>query len=126
MERINIKQYKAMMTEDKGNKYNARKTRVDGITFDSRKEAHYYCDLKRLQKAGQVVGFDMQVEFVLQEGFYYHKKYFRPIKYVADFVVRYASGKTEVVDVKGFRPRVYEIKKKMLLKQHPEIDFREV
>lgn len=123
---MTVQEYKAMQTEDKGNKFNAKKTVVDGITFASRKEAHYYCDLIRLQKAGQVKDFDMQVEFVLQEGFYYRKKWYRPIKYVADFVVRYADGRVETVDVKGFRTKEYQIKKKMLLRQHPEIDFREV
>ena len=35
-------------------KYNAKKTVVDGITFDSQKEARRYGELKILQKAGKI------------------------------------------------------------------------
>jgi len=36
----------------KKHKYNARKTVVDGITFDSKREAEYYCELKLRVRAG--------------------------------------------------------------------------
>lgn len=39
-------------------KYNSIKATIDGITFDSRKEANYYCELKMLRMAGVVKDFD--------------------------------------------------------------------
>jgi len=107
-------------------KYNARKTIVDGITFDSRKEANYYCELKLLRRGGQVRSIECQVPFELVPGFRYKKKYIRPITYVADFRVEYSDGHVEIVDVKGYKTKEYLLKKKMLLYKYPEIDFREV
>ena len=34
------------------NKYSSQKTWIDGICFDSKKEADYYCQLKLLTRAG--------------------------------------------------------------------------
>lgn len=39
------------------NKYGARKTQVDGITFDSRAEAKYYEQLKWLKVSKQIKDF---------------------------------------------------------------------
>lgn len=107
-------------------KYHARKTSVDGICFDSRKEADYYCELKILKQAGVVASFELQVPFELIPKYKYKGKTVRAMKYIADFVVKYVDGHTEVVDVKGMRTDVYKIKKKMLLYAYPNIDFKEV
>lgn len=50
-EHWNIEQYREYQQKgNKKSKYGAVKTSVDGHTFDSKKEADYYCDLKlRLQ-----------------------------------------------------------------------------
>ena len=40
---------------DRTHKYNAKRTVVDGITFDSRKEARRYGELKLLEKAGEII-----------------------------------------------------------------------
>ena len=47
----------------KRNKYNAVRCQIDGITFDSRKEARYYVGLKSDKRTGEIVGFDCQVPF---------------------------------------------------------------
>ena len=44
-------------------KYGARKTIVDGITFDSKKEANRYRELKLLEDAGEIEKLKMQVAF---------------------------------------------------------------
>ena len=36
------------------NKYHSKKVNIDGITFDSKKEANSYCELKLLEKAGEI------------------------------------------------------------------------
>jgi len=36
------------------NKYRAKKVKLDGITFDSKREAAHYMDLRLLERAGKV------------------------------------------------------------------------
>ena len=107
-------------------KYRAKKTVVDGITFDSKKEADFYCELKMLRMAGEVIDFERQVTFELQPKFKHSGKTERAIKYIADLVVHYKDGRTVVVDVKGDKTDVYRIKRKMLLYKHPDMIFEEV
>lgn len=110
----------------KRSKYRAKKTQVDGIIFDSRKEADYYCELRVRKMAGKIKDFERQVPFVLQPKFSYQGKTVREIKYIADFVITYPDGEQEVVDVKGVRTKEYLLKRKMLLCLHPDIHFVEV
>lgn len=46
-------------------KYNANKAIVDGIEFDSCKEANRYCELKLLQRAGAIKDLELQKAFEL-------------------------------------------------------------
>jgi len=107
-------------------KYRSRKATVDGITFDSRKEARKYEELKLLKRAGEIVDFELQPEFELQPGFRDRDgNWVRPIKYRADFLVRYHNGRVVVIDTKGYRTKEYAIKRKMLLYRYPGIEFVE-
>lgn len=106
-------------------KYKNKITEVDGIRFDSRKEAAYYEDLLWQQRTGAVKSIELQPEFVLQPGYEVAGKKIRPIIYKADFKVTEASDHVYYVDTKGMRTQVYMIKKKMLLYKYPDIDFRE-
>lgn len=107
-------------------KYHNRKVVIDGITFDSRKEGNFYCELKMLRMAGEVKDFSLQVPYELQPKFKCAGKTERAIKYIADFVVKYKDGRTVVVDTKGFRTKDYLLKRKMLLYKYPCILFEEV
>lgn len=109
----------------KKNKYNARKTVVDGITFDSQKEAEYYCQLKLRKKAGEITDFELQPVFILQEKYRLNGKTIRAMKYKADFKVFYPDGRVEIVDVKGYRNQLYRNKIKQLLDRYPDIWFTE-
>ena len=42
------------------NKYGAIKTRIDDITFDSKREAAVYCELKLLVRAGEINGLTVK------------------------------------------------------------------
>ena len=64
------------------NKYSSQKTWIDGICFDSKKEADYYCQLKLLTRAGEIKGFCRQARFVVTEGV---GSIERGTEYVADF-----------------------------------------
>ena len=88
-------------------KFNARRTVVDNITFDSKKEALRYMELKILAKTGHISKLELQPEYpMIVNGR-------KVCSYRADF--RYVeNGKTVVEDCKGVRTPVYAIKRKLL------------
>ena len=92
-------------------KYNNVKTEVNGILFDSKKEAKYYGILRLKQKAKLIDSFEMQIKYdiIVND----HKIGF----YKADFVT-YKDGKVlEVIDVKSEMTKklpVYRLKKKLI------------
>ena len=53
-------------------KYGNRKVTVDGVVFDSKREAARYKELKLLQEAGEIKGLQMQVPFELIPAKYEH------------------------------------------------------
>lgn len=110
--------------QKKRSKYNAVKTKIDGITFDSAREADRYCELKLLQKAHEISGLELQPVFELQPEFVYDGKKEQAITYIADFAYLEENGHRVVEDVKGTRTKEFNIKRKMLLYTHPDIDFR--
>lgn len=95
-------------------KYNARKTVVDGITFDSKKEARRYSELKLMEKAGEIYDLELQPRFLLQDKFRYKGKPFRKVEYVADFRYTDKTGAIVVEDVKGYKTETYNLKKEMV------------
>lgn len=95
------------------NKYNAKKTVVDGIEFDSKDESLYYLHLKEKKELGEIKDFDLQPEFELQPAFRKKGKKWLPIKYKADFLVFHHDGSIDVIDVKGFETADFKLKKKM-------------
>ena len=100
------------------NKYNNRKWEIDGITYDSQKEAKRAMELKLLERAGEIKNLRRQVAFELIPNQYIDGKLVeRKCSYVADFVYE-ENGKTVVEDVKGIRTDVYKLKRKLLLKVH--------
>ena len=93
-------------------KYGNRKKEIDGIMFDSTKEANRYNVLKVRLKAGEIGLLEVHKEYILKaEGK-------RICKYIADFVyVITATGERVVEDVKSEATRkakVYRLKKKMM------------
>jgi hypothetical protein len=107
------------------NKYKNIKTNVDGITFDSKKEAGRYIELKMLLKAGEISDLQLQVPYELMPTIKLEGQTFRGIKYVADFVYKDKDGKTVVEDAKGMRTDVYKMKKKLMAYIH-KIVIKEV
>lgn len=96
-------------------KYGNKKTTVDGIEFDSVKEAQRWSELKLLERAGVIFNLQRQVPFVLipkqvRDG----KTVERPVVYKADFVYT-ENGQEVVEDTKGMKTKDYIIKRKLML-----------
>jgi hypothetical protein len=101
-------------------KYRSKKVVVDGIKFDSKKEARRYQELKLLERAGAIKALELQPIFLLQDKFRYDNKGYRKIEYIADFKYIDKDGNVVVEDVKseGTATPVYKIKKKLFLKKY--------
>jgi len=108
-------------------KYRAVKTIIDGVTFDSKKEAARYSELRLCEKYGQISNLELQPKYVLVSKFTTRSgEKIRELSYVADFrYIDELSGEYVVEDVKGMKTDVYKIKKKLLLWRYPDINFKE-
>lgn len=122
-------------------KYGNTKITVDGIQFDSKREAARYQELKLLERAGVISFLRRQTKFQLIPNQYApsnetytkgpRKGQRKPGKllehecsYIADFCY-IRNGETVVEDAKGYRTEVYRIKKKLMLERYG-IQIREV
>lgn len=116
------------------NKYGNRKITVDGATFDSKKEAARYRELKLLERAGKISHLELQAKYVLipaqrapscdtykrgpnkgkpKPGKLLEKE----CSYIADFSY-FRDGRFVVEDTKGVRTEVYKIKRKLMLERY--------
>lgn len=115
-------------------KYHNKKIKVDGIIFDSKKEAVRYKELKILEKAGIIHDVQRQVKYILIPAQYEPtssvyvkgnnkgkpkkgKLIERECAYYADFVYT-ENGETVVEDTKGVKTPEYIIKRKLMLYVH--------
>lgn len=104
------------------NKYKSKKAMVNGISFDSKKEANRYIYLNQQKKAGLISNLELQKKFVLipkqTDG---KKTVERECAYYADFFY-IKDGETVVEDVKGYRNgqayALFTIKRKLMLYVH--------
>lgn len=96
-------------------KYGSEKVVVDGIKFDSRREAQRYHELRLLERAGVIQNLQRQVKFKLLPSQRYDGVIIeRPVNYIADFVYE-ENGQRVVEDAKGCRTKEYILKRKMML-----------
>ena len=115
--------------------FNKKTTTSDGITHDSSKEAQRWCELKLLQRAGEISNLQRQVEFELIPNQYESQPRFsktgallkdkvtlveRKCSYLADFVYTDKNGATIVEDTKSVATQTkdFRIKKKLMLYVH--------
>ena len=94
-------------------KYNATKTTIDWITFDSKLEARFY----NFFKTEWITILELQPAFILQEKFKYDWKHIREIKYKADFKIEY-NWDMYYIDSKWFEEPVFKLKKKLWQKRY--------
>lgn len=120
-------------------KYKNSPVEYDGISFDSKREAKRYAELKLLERAGKITDLQRQVKFELIPAQYeaverWSDKTGKKLKdgkkllekecsYIADFVYC-ADGRRVVEDVKGYRDpqsagyAKFVIKRKLMLYVH--------
>ena len=111
------------------NKYHSRKITVDGICFDSQREAQRYCELVLLQRAGKITNLERQKPYKLIPAQYEtyprlgkngqklkdgRRCIEKAVTYVADFVYL-QDGQLIVEDAKGVKTPEYVIKRKLML-----------
>ena len=113
----------------KGNKYHNSAVIVDGISFQSRKEARRWRELKLMESAGMIHGLTRQKKFVLipaqrepdtvgkRGGRKKGAVIERECSYIADYVYYDKNGKMVVEDVKSSATRTkdYIIKRKLMM-----------
>lgn len=110
------------------NKYRNKITYVNGMKFDSKKEALRYLILKDRQDHNEIRDLQMQVPYELLPAVYekqivhlktkdkvVNKCIQRAVNYIADFVYNDSkTGKQVIEDVKGRKTKEYLLKKKMM------------
>lgn len=106
-------------------KYGNRKVTVDGIRFDSQKEANRWRELVLLEKVGKITDLRRQIKFELIPAQRVNGKCVeRAVSYIADFTYRDERGHLVVEDVKGYRDpqnagyAKFVLKRKMMLWIH--------
>lgn len=111
-------------------KYNSRKIIIDGIKFDSRKEAQRYRELNLLQRAGKISELQLQRRYELIPAQYEEYERYgkrgqkllngrrcveKAVFYIADFAYIDENGDQIVEDTKGYKTKDYIIKRKLML-----------
>lgn len=96
----------------KKSKYGNKRVVVDGLKFDSKREADRYLVLKAQRDAGEISRLRLQPCFpIVIDGF-------KICDYYADFSYERRDGVTVTEDAKGMRTEVYRIKKKLVRAVH--------
>ena len=116
-------------------KYKNKKVTVNGLSFDSKKEANRYIKLLEKQQNGEIRGLETQVKYILipaqyepdrvgvRGGKIKGKCIERECAYIADFrYIDNSTGETVVEDVKGYRMKgaynLFTVKRKLMFYVH--------
>ena len=107
-------------------KYGNHKVVIDGEKVaDSKHEYSRLCELKDLQRAGEIKDLQLQVKYQLIPSQKICGKTERGVSYIADFVYWTKDDQFICEDAKGHRTDAYIIKRKMMKLIH-NIDVVEV
>lgn len=99
-----------LANKPKRNKYGNKRVVVDGIRFDSKREAAYYGELQQRALAGEVSAVELQTPFALvgPDGLLL-------TTYKADFCFwDHREDRFRVIDVKGVETKEFRIKKRLM------------
>lgn len=103
------KEYQELVKRKGRSKYHNKPCYVDGLFFQSKKEATQYSILKLRLRDGEIRDLKCQVTFLLEvNGILI-------CKYRADFVYEEVASYRQIIeDVKGYRTDLYKLKKKLM------------
>jgi len=106
-------------------KFNAQPQVVDGIKFDSKREAKRWQDLNNLQRAGLISNLERQVTYILAPSVKIDgEDRARPaLRFKADFRYVDELGATIVDDCKGMPDTAFRIRQHLMKSVHG-IDVR--
>lgn len=99
------------------NKFNNKKVEIDGMTFDSGREAKRYQELRMLEAAGVISDLRLQVCYELAPSVVIRGRRKPPLRYFADFTYQ-DNGNLVVEDSKGNRDTSYIIKRHLMMSVH--------
>ena len=103
MEEMTVEEYRNQVAQKKKSKYNAVKTKINGHTFDSKREAERFRELEIFAEAGLIECLQVHPSFEIHPAFKYNGKTIRSVRYEADFIYNdLENGCTVVEDVKRF------------------------
>ncbi len=107
-------------------KYKNKWTVVDGIKFQSIKEAARYSELKMLEKAGIIKDLKLQPWFYIAVEVEWNGRKLKARTYKADFSYYDVTFKRQTVeDVKGHLTDLYKLKRQLFLSLFPQYYFIE-
>lgn len=100
------------------------KRTYNGMEFDSLTELNFLKEwiLPKVE-SGEIIKWERQIPFILQEGFTRNGKNVLPIKYVCDYIVYWKNGTRTVFDVKGLPDQVSKLKRKLYWKKYPNEEY---
>lgn len=110
---------RATGTAGQTHKFGNRKTTVDGLAFDSKREAARWRELTLLQRAGHISDLQRQVAYVLAPGvkFAGARRAQPALRLIVDFAYR-ERGELVLEDVKGVITTAFTIKRHLLKALH--------
>ena len=122
-DRMSAAELRAIQEQPKSQKYSAQRITVDGITFDSKREAKRWAELKLLEQAGEIIDLRRQVVVPLEgrDGPLLARKG-RQMRITVDFgYVEVATGLSIYEDAKGMPTRDYEVRRAVAAAQGVEV-----
>ena len=104
---VSIAEFKALTEKKKTSKFKAKPTVYNGVNYHSQKEVRAAQKLDFMVKAGEILSWISQVPFVLPG----ETATGRPIKHYVDFMAFNVDGTYRLIEVKGFRVGLGELKR---------------
>lgn len=99
-------------------KFGNKKTVVDDLTFDSKKEAARWQSLRLLERAGEICKLERQVKYEIIPSVSLDGRKRPATHYIADFRYEDKYGVEYVEDSKGFKTPDYQLKRKLMKHVH--------